>query len=80
MRIGILGLALAAGMAVFATQASAAPIAPVGHDDGQLVLVAGGCGPGWHRGPYGGCRPNYRAPVRCYWTRGPWGRAHRVCR
>jgi hypothetical protein len=18
----------------------------------------GGCGPGWHRGPYGGCRPN----------------------
>jgi hypothetical protein len=20
--------------------------------------AAGGCGPGWHRGPYGGCRPN----------------------
>jgi hypothetical protein len=18
----------------------------------------GGCGPGWHRGPYGGCQPN----------------------
>ena len=24
--------------------------------------AAGGCGPGWHRGPYGGCRPN-RGPV-----------------
>jgi hypothetical protein len=20
--------------------------------------AAGGCGPGYHRGPYGGCRPN----------------------
>ena len=20
--------------------------------------AAGGCGPGFHRGPYGGCRPN----------------------
>jgi hypothetical protein len=24
--------------------------------------AAGGCGPGFHRGPYGGCRPN-RGPV-----------------
>ncbi|USI74714.1 hypothetical protein LHA26_18360 [Sphingomonas morindae] len=24
--------------------------------------AAGGCGPGFHRGPYGGCRPN-RRPV-----------------
>ncbi len=24
--------------------------------------AAGGCGPGWHRGPYGGCRVN-RGPV-----------------
>jgi hypothetical protein len=24
--------------------------------------AAGGCGPGLHRGPYGGCRPN-RGPV-----------------
>ena len=22
--------------------------------------AAGGCGPGWHRGPYGGCQPNRR--------------------
>jgi hypothetical protein len=25
--------------------------------------AAGGCGPGWHRGPYGGCRPNRRVVV-----------------
>jgi hypothetical protein len=24
--------------------------------------AAGGCGAGWHRGPYGGCQPN-RGPV-----------------
>jgi hypothetical protein len=23
-----------------------------------IVLVAGGCGVGFHRGPYGGCRAN----------------------
>ena len=25
--------------------------------------AAGGCGPGFHRGPYGGCRPNRGAVV-----------------
>src|SRR4051812_12522259 len=25
--------------------------------------AAGGCGPGWHRGPYGGCHPNRRVVV-----------------
>jgi hypothetical protein len=25
--------------------------------------AAGGCGPGWHRGPYGGCQPNRSAVV-----------------
>ena len=25
---------------------------------GQVTLVAGGCGRGWHRGPNGGCRRN----------------------
>ncbi len=32
-----------------------------------VANAAGGCGPGWYRGPYGGCRPMYRAPV----VRGP---------
>ena len=34
--------------------------------------AAGGCGPGWHRGPYGGCQPNRRAVVvvrRSSWRR-----------
>lgn len=25
--------------------------------------AAGGCGPGWYRGPYGGCQPNRRVVV-----------------
>jgi hypothetical protein len=25
--------------------------------------AAGGCGPGYHRGPYGGCRPNVAGAV-----------------
>jgi len=24
----------------------------------SVAEAAGGCGPGWHRGPYGGCQPN----------------------
>jgi hypothetical protein len=29
----------------------------------DIIEVAGGCGPGWHRGPYGGCRRNYANPA-----------------
>ena len=40
--------------------------------------AAGGCGPGWHRGPYGGCRRNYANPAAhaCPrgWYPGPFGR------
>jgi hypothetical protein len=28
-----------------------------------VIQVAGGCGPGWHRGPYGGCRRNWANPA-----------------
>jgi hypothetical protein len=34
----------------------AAPLSPSASPD--VIRVAGGCGPGFHRGPYGGCRPN----------------------
>ena len=34
--------------------------------------VAQGCGPGFHRGPYGGCRPMYTCPPG--WHTGPYGR------
>jgi hypothetical protein len=29
----------------------------------DTASAAGGCGPGYHRGPYGGCRPNGGAVV-----------------
>lgn len=30
---------------------------------GATANAAGGCGPGWYRGPYGGCQPMRRAVV-----------------
>jgi hypothetical protein len=42
---------------LFATALVAATVAGL-----SSASAAGGCGPGWHRGPYGGCRPN-RGPV-----------------
>jgi hypothetical protein len=59
---------------------SPAPVAPAGSD---VIHVAQGCGPGFHRGAYGRCRANrgrvvVRPPVvrKCrYWAPG-----RRVCR
>jgi hypothetical protein len=43
--------------------ANAMPLAPAGSaPDASIIRVAGGCGPGWHRGPYGGCLRNYADP------------------
>ena len=68
--------ALAIGLGLAAVSASQAmPIAP---PDGSqtasenTIQVAGGCGPGWHRGPYGGCRPLYNCPPG--WHPGPFGK------
>jgi hypothetical protein len=48
---------LGASLASFGAQAF-----PVSSLDSQIgsdvTLVEGGCGIGFHRGPYGGCRPN----------------------
>jgi hypothetical protein len=43
----------------------------------EVILVADGCGPGFHRGPYGHCRPNERVcPYGTHWA--PfWGRCVR---
>ena len=39
--------------------AQAVPVAPLdSHLTSDVTLVAGGCGIGFHRGPYGGCRAN----------------------
>jgi hypothetical protein len=49
-----------------ASTATAAPLLVPSIDSGSLVSpTAGGCGIGFHRGPYGGCRQNrgyYGAP------------------
>lgn len=56
--------ALAAAIAAAVTLASfdgqAMPLSnPLsGADLSGVTLVAGGCGPGWHRGPAGRCRRN----------------------
>ena len=38
---------------LFAAALVAGPLVGLGS-----ASAAGGCGPGWHRGPYGGCQPN----------------------
>jgi hypothetical protein len=61
-----LGLAAASG-------SKAMPVAPLDQaGSADVIRVAGGCGPGWHRGPYGGCRPLYNCPPG--WHTGPYGR------
>ena len=67
--------AFALGLGLMGMTASQAmPLAPVADQavSGEVILVAGGCGPGWHRGPYGGCRPMYNCPPG--WHTGPYGR------
>ena len=59
-----------------------------------ITLTAGGCGIGFHRGPYGGCRPNggayygygyhpyahpYARPYAYYGRRCWWRGGVRVC-
>src|ERR1700739_1368013 len=62
----ILGL-----MAMTASQAM--PLAPLDRvASADTIRVAGGCGPGWHRGPFGGGRPMYSCPPG--WHSGPFGR------
>ncbi|MET0676672.1 MAG: hypothetical protein ABW175_12820 [Bradyrhizobium sp.] len=74
-------LAVSAMMAGPAAQAFTLPAQPNVTDE-NVVHVAGGCGLGWHRGPWGGCRPNYyayyrpyayAAPGGCVWRTTPYG-------
>jgi hypothetical protein len=55
---------LFAGLAfASASPANAMPVAPVDAGFNNFVVqIAGGCGPGRHRGPYGGCLRNYANP------------------
>jgi hypothetical protein len=57
---------VAAGFAfgLLTSAAGAMPLAPLaGASDSGIITVAGGCGPGRHRGPYGGCLANYAYPA-----------------
>lgn len=47
-----------AGLLAGAAGASAMPVHRGASFSAPVERVAGGCGWGWHRGPWGGCRPN----------------------
>src|SRR5262249_51464037 len=61
-RLGKLLLSFVAGgvVALTAVGAQAFPSAQPSPAQARsdVIQVAGGCGPGWHRGPGGACRPN----------------------
>ncbi|WP_438277362.1 GCG_CRPN prefix-to-repeats domain-containing protein [Nitrobacter sp.] len=49
---------------LFIGSASAMPLGPAASaPNADIIEVAGGCGGGWHRGPYGGCRRNWAHPA-----------------
>jgi len=51
----------------------AMPLAPLDQAAAaDTILIADGCGLGWHRGPYGACRPLYNCPPG--WHPGPYGK------
>jgi len=54
----LLALGVAIGVSFFCVAtAQSMPLAPL-QQASLTIPVAGGCGPGFHRGPYGGCRRN----------------------
>ena len=91
MRKSMLSISAAITLAFAASAAQAMPLSSNvgGISSPDVVLVAGGCGVGFHRGPYGGCIRNGAAAVVAvpYWRgpgwryyngcwRGPYGRVH----
>lgn len=85
--------ALACGLAGAVASAEAMPAGATPGFGAEVTLVAGGCGIGFHRGPYGACRPNFRPRVygprvfaprvfapRCVLRRDRFGRPVRICR
>lgn len=67
--------AFSLALGLMSISAQAMPLAPIdqsGATSRDVVQVAGGCGIGFHRGPYGGCRPLYNCPPG--WHPGPYGK------
>jgi len=56
MRSIVLSATLIFGVVTAASAAGLTPV-PIGTNDGLIVKVAEGCGPGWWRGPEGRCHP-----------------------
>jgi len=58
----VLAAAFAASLMAGSSVANAMPVAPSSGSSADVIQIAGGCGPGFHPGPYGHCRPNYYRP------------------
>jgi hypothetical protein len=60
----LLAVACLAGLGLYGlSSASAMPIGPLGQEGIRIAMpVAGGCGKGMHRGPFHGCRRNWKHP------------------
>jgi len=59
----LIAAAFLASTLIGAGTANAMPLAPLGGTpNASIIPVAGGCGAGFHRGPYGGCLQNYANP------------------
>ena len=65
MKKGLLALLVGATLAAGCAAAEAMPaeavpatVIPAGDTAPGVILVSGGCGFYYHRGPFGGCRPN----------------------
>ena len=62
MRLSSVTAALVFAVALPVASAEAMPLAQpiplVGNDVPAVTLASGGCGIAFHRGPFGGCRPN----------------------
>jgi hypothetical protein len=65
--------AFAIGLGLIAVSVQAMPLVPLDRPaSSEVIQVAQGCGPGWHRGPGGACRPLYNCPPG--WHSGPFGK------
>ncbi len=73
----IMAIVFALGVALAAPAAPQASPVQTSHSP-LLILVSGGCGPGWHRGEQGRCRRD-GAEQRCGpgWHLGPYGGCRR---
>ena len=77
MRTTVLFAAAGVGLMIALASHDAQAFAPMGAMPVAPTdaTTAGGCGWGWHRGPWGGCRRNLSSAWRCFWRGG-----RRICR